>query len=131
MLPGGATSQGKMLIKTVERAKRLYHVLFEDLRFNLKHLCREAIRKHLLLLDPHEHLFGRVPQLGLPKLLREYLLFRMSLSEVDPLSSFHGRAEVDLQQDEAGCQRIPSRFHVFGSACTEFLDPLLTRFIDS
>ena len=27
---------------------------------SLKHLCREAIRKHLLELDPHTHLFSRV-----------------------------------------------------------------------
>ena len=26
----------------------------------LKHLCREAIRKHLIDLDPHEHLLGRI-----------------------------------------------------------------------
>ena len=37
LLPGVATSQGKMLINTMERVKRLYHVLFEDLRFDLKH----------------------------------------------------------------------------------------------
>ena len=35
-------------------------------RLHLKHICREAIRKHLLNLDPHTHLFGRVPRLGLP-----------------------------------------------------------------
>ena len=125
MLPDGATSDGEMLITTVERAKRLYHVLFEDLRFDLKHLCRETIRRHLLDLNPHEHLFGRIPRLGLPKLLREYLLFRMSLSEEGPLSLSHDR--LGVEQDEDDCQRIPNRFYVFGAACTEFLDPLLPR----
>ena len=47
---------------------------------NLKHLCREAIRKHLIDLDPHEHLFGRIPQLGLPSIVTEYLLFDCSLN---------------------------------------------------
>ena len=37
---------------------------FDDVQFELKHICREAIRKHLLNLDPHSHLFGRVPRLG-------------------------------------------------------------------
>ena len=27
---------------------------------DLRHLCRAAIRKHLLYLDPHSHLFDRV-----------------------------------------------------------------------
>ena len=48
-------------------------------KFSLQHLCREAIRKHLLKLDPHSHLFGRVPKLGLPKFLTEYLLYYTSL----------------------------------------------------
>ena len=48
---------------------------FTELKENLdlKHLCREAIRKHLIYLDPHEHLFGRIPQLGLPSLVTEFL----------------------------------------------------------
>ena len=46
----------------------------------LKHICREAIRNHLLHLDPQKHLFGKVPQLGLPPSLTQYLLYGMSLS---------------------------------------------------
>ena len=45
----------------------------------LKHLCREAVRNHLLKLDPHTHLLGRVPRLGLPSLITDYLLYNMSL----------------------------------------------------
>ena len=45
----------------------------------LKHICRETIRKHLLKLDPHEHLFGRVPRLGLPKPLVNYLLYYFAI----------------------------------------------------
>ena len=51
---------------------------FED-DLDLKHLCREAIRKHLTNLDPHRHLFGRITQLGLPKAIVEYLLYDVSL----------------------------------------------------
>ena len=50
---------------------------------SLKHLCREAIRKHLLELDPHSHLFGRVPKLGLPTLLNEYLLYDVTFENDD------------------------------------------------
>ena len=56
----------------------LFKEKYEQRERCLKHLCREAIRKHLLNLDPHEHLFGRVPRLGLPKSLTEYLLYDVS-----------------------------------------------------
>ncbi len=52
-------------------------------------LCRKAIRKHLLTLDPHTNLFIRVPQLqrtneraGLPEVVISFLLYNQSL-EVD------------------------------------------------
>ena len=46
---------------------------------DLKHLCREKIRKHLTDLDPHVHFFRRIPQLGLPSLVTEYMLYYFSL----------------------------------------------------
>ena len=46
---------------------------------DLKHLCREAIRKHLIGLDPYENLFGRIPQLELPSTVTEYMLYDYSL----------------------------------------------------
>ena len=54
---------------------------FKELRkkLDLKHLFREAIRKHLIDLDPHEHLFCRIPQLGLPSLVTDYLLYDCTL----------------------------------------------------
>ena len=54
---------------------------FKQLKENLdlKHLCREAIRKHLIDVDPHENLFRRIPQLGLPSIVTEYLLYNCSL----------------------------------------------------
>ena len=56
---------------------------FEDLQFQLKHICRETIRKHLFDLDPHHHLFGRIPKLGLPNALSKYLVYDESLDESD------------------------------------------------
>ena len=56
------------------------YLLFEDLKLDLKHLCREATRKHVLDLDPHTNLFLRVTDLSLPSLLVEYLLYDMSLN---------------------------------------------------
>ena len=32
-----------------------------DTVLNLKHLCRETIRKHLINIQPHVHLFERTP----------------------------------------------------------------------
>ena len=54
---------------------------FQELKENLdlKDLCREAIRKHLIDVDPHENLFVRIPRLGLPSLIVDYLLYDCSL----------------------------------------------------
>ena len=52
--------------------------------FYLTELCREAIRKHLLELDPHTNLFDRILRLGLPKPLIEYLLFHATLDSSYP-----------------------------------------------
>ena len=49
--------------------------------FLLKHLCRAKIRSHLLHLDPHAHLFGRVPLLWLPSILQAFLLYNQSLDQ--------------------------------------------------
>ena len=53
----------------------------KDLSEGLKDLCRRTIRKHLLKLNPREHLFGRIPQLGLPSLLSKYLLYHGSIDQ--------------------------------------------------
>ena len=54
---------------------------FKELRkkMDLKHLCREAIRKHLIDVDPHEHLFKRIPKLELPSFVTEYILYDCTL----------------------------------------------------
>ena len=50
---------------------------------NLKHKCTKVIRNHLLHLDTHTHLFGRVPRLGLPKTLQPYILYNQTLDDDD------------------------------------------------
>ena len=56
------------------------HLMLDDLdRLDLMHMCRLVIRKHLLKVDPHEHLFARIPRLGLPQSLSKYLLYNFSL----------------------------------------------------
>ena len=52
-----------------------------DLTRGLRDLCRSAIRRHLLLINPHKHLFDRIPRLGFPSLLTEYLLYNVSLGQ--------------------------------------------------
>ena len=47
---------------------------------NLMDLCRHAIRKHLMHVEPHLHLFCQVPELGLPSVMQSYLLYGMSLN---------------------------------------------------
>ena len=59
--------------------KFLADILRLDTKLTLKHLCREPIRNHLLQMSPHEHLFGRVPNLGLPTSLASYLIYNMEL----------------------------------------------------
>ena len=45
---------------------------------SLKATCRNSIRRHLVDLEPHSHLFDRVTSLGLPSLLVSYLLHDIS-----------------------------------------------------
>ena len=73
----GETLEGSDMDKIPEELK------FQEEKLQLKHTCREAIRKHLLKLDPHRHLFGRIPRLGLPSSMTDYLLFNMSLDDDD------------------------------------------------
>ena len=54
-----------------------------QVKTSLKHLCREAIRKHLLQMDPHGNLFHRVPKLEIPLTLHNYLLYDQILDDGD------------------------------------------------
>ena len=66
----------KVNISDLQIPKCLQH---KDLKFCLNHLCRQALRKHLIHLDPHTHLFWRILQLQLPPALCKYLLYYLSL----------------------------------------------------
>ena len=48
---------------------------------SLKDLCRRRIRQILIDKDPHENLFVRIPQLGLPSLVTEYLSYGVTLND--------------------------------------------------
>ena len=52
-----------------------------DVKMQLKHICREVIRKHLLKVDRHQHLFYRISEPGLPSALNQYLLYGRLLEE--------------------------------------------------
>ena len=51
-----------------------------DWRLCLKHQCREAIRRHLITVNPHGNLFVRIPLLRLPAVITRYLLFNVSIA---------------------------------------------------
>ena len=57
----------------------------EECDLDLKHLCRERLRRHLIDLNPDAHLFNRIPRLDLPPLLNEYLLYDVSLDDWEKL----------------------------------------------
>ena len=80
---------------------------FTELKLCLKHLCRESIRKHLINLNPHELLFRRVPQLGLPSLVNDYLLFGISIEENDEVKKVDGKDYVaEHDQSDEECQGL-------------------------
>ena len=55
--------------ETIDETKVEFPDFLKPPEFSLKHLVRDAIRKHLINIDPHENMFGRIPQLGLPSLV--------------------------------------------------------------
>ena len=72
--------------------KTLIRILFaagENLPFDpvadegdcLKDMCRRRIRQILIDKDPRENLLVRIPQLGLPSLVTEYLLYGVTLDD--------------------------------------------------
>ena len=77
----GTTVDGMRENSAFEHVPVPDYLLHKNLKLDLRHLCREAIRKHLLVLDPHQHLFYRVPRLGLPSSLSRYLLFDIELGD--------------------------------------------------
>ena len=62
-------------------------------------MCRNTIRSHLLHLDPHTNLLGRIPQLGLPSLLNRYLLHD-ALTEIQDVEDVRSTHFVNRMQDQ-------------------------------
>ena len=77
---------GEMLNENFQD-KMAFFFRFNEIGIQLKHLCREAIRKHLIKLEPNVHLFDRIPRLGLPTVLAEYLLYGVSLENWETLTT--------------------------------------------
>ena len=70
-----------LLLAAGEELDEEYPDTPEEIRLN--HLCRGAIRNHLLNLNMNENLFIRVPKLGLPAFLTDHLLFNQKLQKLD------------------------------------------------
>ena len=69
-----------------ERYKSLilsWHLLSNEEEFSLKHLSREAVRKHMITARPHDNLFQAVPKLGIPSILKSYLVYDISVNDDD------------------------------------------------
>ena len=70
------------------------------INIRLSHICREAIRNHLLEVDPHTNLFERVPKLTqLPSSLREFLLFDLTLEIFEGDDSVYCSSEQDSEDE--------------------------------
>ena len=80
LLAAGERVNKTTLVNDIGRRTKVPEYLLQR-DISLKSWCREAIRNHILELDPHTNLFIRVPQLSLPRLLQRYVLFELSLEE--------------------------------------------------
>lgn len=54
-------------------------VKIDRLDHTLKHFFQKSIRKYLLKINKNEHLFHRIPKLGLPTIINEYLLHNIKM----------------------------------------------------
>ena len=79
-----------------------YLLLTNDLKLCLKHMCRQAIRKHLLYLDPHRNLFNRIHQMELPSIISNYLLYNMTLDATSHCSENVEDSNVGYKTCNAG-----------------------------
>ena len=48
---------------------------------SLKHLSREAVRRYILKIDPHQHLLDKVHRPGIPHLMVDYLLYSVDVEK--------------------------------------------------
>ena len=71
---------------------------FRNIKHDLKHMCREAIQRNLMRKDRKRNLFLRIPKLGLPPSLSQYLLYHISLY-VQPDLKFDADDDCDDNSD--------------------------------
>ena len=88
----GTTVKRKMRNGAMKNVKVPDYLTKKPKDIDLKLLCRKVIRKHLINVKPHVNLFCKVPQLPLPKCLKEFLLYDMTL----PTQGCQSREDVDI-----------------------------------
>ena len=86
----------------LKRDELLHSLPLSGCDFSLKHLCRKAIRKHLLQVDKHTNLFTRVTQLELPGHLPEYLVYDMSLDKEYKFDDQEDESDDGSSNDDIG-----------------------------
>ena len=69
-------TSAKVLMNQLQTEVRKIPQFLEEakLKETLMQMCRVAVRDHLIRINPHFHLFGKIPKLGLPSLVTKYLL---------------------------------------------------------
>ena len=101
LLVAGEKIKGPEIIKYYDEFPWLAYVplyLLES-EMSLKNKCREAIRNHLLELDPHTNLFLRIPMMGLPPSLVRYLLYGFSPEDNDEDDNLYEDSEEPFDDD--------------------------------
>ena len=68
--------------------KKYLEEIFPETELSLKNICRKSIRNHLLQMS-NVNLFVRVPRLGLPSILTDYLLYDQTLDGDDDNDDGH------------------------------------------
>ena len=75
--------------------------VLRDQKLNLKHFSREAIRKQFITLNPHVHLFNRIPSLAhrLPPDLIDYLLYGYNLESKPRQTEYEDKESALTESD--------------------------------
>ena len=81
----------------------------ENDEMSLMAICRKSIRKYFLDVDPHQNLFARVPNFGLPAILTEYILFHWTLDvdEDKEDEDYYSLVSEDKDDDTDLTQLVP------------------------
>ena len=84
LFASGEKLSGREIRRGIVSIRVPEYLLHDDVKLELKHMCREVIRDHVIELSPQQHLFHRIPQLNgeIPAALVNYLLYQVSL-EID------------------------------------------------